>query len=62
MTGPRDGVIGMNRETILERFLTQMPARFEVAAGPVQLNAVLISTNGDGLAQSIERLQIVEGT
>ncbi len=60
MTGPRDGVIGMERDVILERFLTQMPARFQVASGPVQLNGVLIATDGDGLARSIQRLQIVE--
>ena len=60
MTGPRDGVIGMEREIILERFLTQMPARFQVASGPVQLNGVLIATDGDGRARSIQRLQIVE--
>lgn len=59
MTGPRDGVIGMAREAILERFLTQLPSRFQVASGPVQLNGVLISIAGDGRAEHIERLQIV---
>ncbi len=62
MTGPRDGVIGMERDVILERFLTQMPARFQVASGPVQLNGVLIATDGDGRARSIQRLQIVEAS
>ncbi len=60
MTGPRDGVIGMAREAILERFLTQLPVRFQVASGPVQLSAVLISIEPDGRARSIERLQMVE--
>jgi metallophosphoesterase (TIGR00282 family) len=59
MTGPRDGVIGMARDAILERFLTQLPTRFEVAPGPVQLNAVVIEVGGDGRAVSIERLQMV---
>jgi hypothetical protein len=61
MTGPRDGVIGMAREIIIERFLTQLPARFEVATGPVQLNAVVIDVVGDGRATAIERVQFVEG-
>lgn len=61
MTGPRDGVIGMAREQILERFLTQLPIRFEVAAGPVLLCAALISTDGDGHATSIERIQLCDG-
>jgi hypothetical protein len=58
MTGPRDGIIGMAREAILERFLTQLPARFEVAPGPVQLNAVIVSVDGDGRATSIERVRV----
>ncbi|MDR7418357.1 MAG: TIGR00282 family metallophosphoesterase [Armatimonadota bacterium] len=56
MTGPRDGVIGMAREAILERFLTQLPTRFEVAPGPVQLNAVLIRVDEAGRATAIERV------
>jgi metallophosphoesterase (TIGR00282 family) len=59
MTGPRDGIIGMAREGILERFLTQLPIRFEVAPGPVQLNGVIITVAGDGRATAIERVQIV---
>jgi hypothetical protein len=58
MTGPRDGVIGMDRDIILERFLTQLPARFEVAKGPAQLNAVLIEADEEtGRARSIVRIQ-----
>jgi metallophosphoesterase (TIGR00282 family) len=59
MTGPRDGVIGMAREGILERFLTQLPARFQVAAGPAQVNAVVIDIADDGRAQSIARIALV---
>lgn len=59
MTGPRDGVIGMARAAVMERFLTQLPVRFEVAAGPVMLNAVLVTVDGDGRATAIERIQVV---
>jgi metallophosphoesterase (TIGR00282 family) len=59
MTGPRDGVIGMVRETIVERFLTQLPVRFEVAPGSVQLNAVVVTVAADGRATAIERVQAV---
>jgi hypothetical protein len=59
MTGPRDGVIGMDREVILERFLTQLPARFQVASGAVQLNAVAITVSAQGQAERIERVQVV---
>jgi metallophosphoesterase (TIGR00282 family) len=60
MTGPRDGVIGMDRDVILERFLTQLPVRFQVASGAVQLNAVVITVAPTGAAERIERVQIVE--
>jgi metallophosphoesterase (TIGR00282 family) len=60
MTGPRDGVIGMAREGIIERFLTQLPVRFQVATGAAQLNGVLIDVAGDGRAQSIERIALID--
>jgi calcineurin-like phosphoesterase len=66
MTGPHDGVIGMDRSGVLKRFLDALPARFEVAAGDVQMNAVLIETAeqaprneaGRWSARSIERLRL----
>jgi metallophosphoesterase (TIGR00282 family) len=50
MTGPHDGVIGMERTTIIRKFLDGLPARFEVAPGRVQMNAVLIEADLDGAA------------
>jgi calcineurin-like phosphoesterase len=44
MTGPHDGVIGMERTAIIKKFLDGLPARFEVATGDVQMNAVVIET------------------
>ena len=35
MTGPRDSIIGFSLETVLPRFLTHLPTRFNVADGPV---------------------------
>src|SRR5579863_9103485 len=66
MTGPHAGVIGMDRTGIIKKFLDGLPARFEVAHGDVQLNAVLIETDDDGprnsggrlKARSIERLRL----
>lgn len=57
MVGPRDSVIGVDAKSVLQRFLTQMPARFEVAKGPVTFNSVLIETDdATGRARSIQRL------
>lgn len=45
MTGPRDGVIGVKQELVIEKFLTQQPVRFEVADGPYQFNAVVVDVD-----------------
>jgi len=59
MTGGGDGVIGMDREAVLKRFLTGMPQKFETAEGEVRLQAVLIELAGDGSkSRSIERISI----
>jgi 2',3'-cyclic-nucleotide 2'-phosphodiesterase len=61
MTGPRGGVIGIKRELGLERFITQMPIRFETSDEDPWLNAVLIDAGDDGRARSIEQLLIPAG-
>jgi 2',3'-cyclic-nucleotide 2'-phosphodiesterase len=56
MTGPHDSVIGMEKSTVIKRFLDGLPARFEVAGGNVQMNAVLIEADpATGRALAIER-------
>ena len=58
MTGPVNSVIGMKKEAILERFLTQMPVRFEVAAKDVELQGVLVTVDAaTGKALKIERVK-----
>ncbi len=59
MTGPTDGVIGVDREQILQRFLYQMPIRFETAKGPAALHGVVITVDPEtGRASDIERLRV----
>lgn len=58
MTGPRNSVIGVDKNIILKRFLTQMPVRFEVADDDVWIEGVLIEADDKGRATSIQRLQI----
>jgi 2',3'-cyclic-nucleotide 2'-phosphodiesterase len=60
MVGPRDGVIGMDREAVLKRFLTGVPHRFEVASGPVTFNSVLVTIDrSNGRALTIQRIDRV---
>jgi metallophosphoesterase (TIGR00282 family) len=59
MTGSFDSVIGMGKEETLQRFLTQLPAKFEVAKKDIRLNAVVIGVDEtSGKAVSIERVNI----
>jgi metallophosphoesterase (TIGR00282 family) len=60
MTGPTNSVIGIEVNQIIDRFLTNMPARFEVAQGEAILSAVVVEIDtGTGMATGIQRLQIV---
>ncbi|HQA06447.1 MAG TPA: TIGR00282 family metallophosphoesterase [Syntrophomonadaceae bacterium] len=42
MTGPIESVLGMERQIVIQKFLTQRPVRFEVAKGPSQLQGVVL--------------------
>ena len=59
MTGPMDSVIGMKKDVVLHRFLTQMPSKFEVAKGRTVISGALVEIDPEtGRAISIERIQI----
>jgi hypothetical protein len=59
MTGPVDSVIGVDKDIILERFLSQMPVRFEPAKGPAALHGVVIAVDPEtGRASGIQRLRV----
>ena len=59
MTGPFDSVIGIKKDAVIERFLAQMPNKFDVAKGDIRLQAVLLDVDSiTGKANSIERISI----
>jgi metallophosphoesterase (TIGR00282 family) len=59
MTGPHDGIIGVEREPVINRFLTGLPARFEAAKGMPKLHAVVITVDtATGEATAIERISL----
>jgi metallophosphoesterase (TIGR00282 family) len=58
MTGPFDSVIGIKKDSILQRFLLQIPNRFDVAKGDVRLQGVLIDIGPKGDAVGVERLNV----
>ena len=58
MSGPYDSVIGRKIEDVLERFLTSVPVRFEVAQENIQLHGVVVDIDENtGKARSITRIQ-----
>jgi len=59
MTGPADSVIGIEKEQIIERFLLQMPRKFDTARGGGILSAAVIELDEkSGKATAIQRLQL----
>ena len=59
MTGAFDSVIGVRKEEPIYKFLTQLPAKFEVAKKDLRLNGVvLIIDDTSGKALGIERVNI----
>lgn len=60
MTGPYEGIIGVDKDIILEKFRMCMPVRFELAKGSVQFNAVILDIDDTtGRTTSIKRLSKV---
>jgi metallophosphoesterase (TIGR00282 family) len=58
MCGPHDSIIGMKKELVMERFLTQRPVPFEPARREVWLNGVILELDdATGRARAIERVQ-----
>lgn len=61
MTGPVNSVIGVKKEMVIDKFLTQMPRKFEVASGQAVLSAVVIELDGKtGKALGIQRIRLLE--
>ncbi|MBU1143943.1 MAG: TIGR00282 family metallophosphoesterase [Firmicutes bacterium] len=58
MTGPLNGVIGVTKEIVLDRFINGFSIPNEVAPGPKQLNAVIM----DFEKKTIQRIHIESET
>jgi len=58
MCGPWDSIIGVKKELVLERFLTQRPMAFEPARREVHLQGAIVDLDeATGKARTIERVQ-----
>ena len=59
MTGPHDGVIGVEKEPVIGKFLSGLPARFETSTGDPRLNGAIVTAEpSTGLATANERVSL----
>jgi len=59
MTGSIDSVIGIRKEEAIYKFLSQLPAKFEVAKNNLRLNGVVVTVDETGgRALEVERINI----
>ncbi len=56
MTGPRDSILGVEKDIVIRKFITGMPARFEVASGETVLGAVKIVLDDNNDVTGINRI------
>ena len=56
MTGPYDSVIGVEKDPILHKFLSQQPVKMEPAKGMVELHSVIVDVDdATGKATAVRR-------
>ena len=61
MSGPYDSVIGVEKELVLQRFLSWMPVKLEPARGDARMCALLIDCDAStGRATGVQRLMLGE--
>ena len=59
MTGPHDGVIGMQSRIVIQRFLVGIAQKFEPSEGDIKLNGLIVDVDeSSGHALSVERVSI----
>ena len=59
MTGAFDSVIGIKKEEAIQKFVSQLPTRFEVAKKDIRLNGVVVQVDEEsGRALAVERVNI----
>lgn len=55
MTGPVDSILGMRKDQVISKFLTQRPARLEVAKGAVQIQGIALELGIDQQVLELKR-------
>ncbi len=59
MCGPFDSVIGIDKEVVIQGFMSQLPRKFEVAQDNIVLQGVIVDVDdATGRAREIHRLRV----
>jgi hypothetical protein len=59
MTGPADSILGVKKELVIKKFLTQRPVSFEVAKGGTQFQGVIINIDDNNEVININRVSLL---
>ena len=59
MTGPKDSIIGMDKDVAIKRFLTALPEKYKIASGETMLNACIFRID-DNTNKVIEIERIIK--
>lgn len=58
MTGPKDSVLGRDLNSVLKKFITGLPTKFEIAENDVAMEGALIAVDpATGRASAIQRIR-----
>jgi calcineurin-like phosphoesterase len=59
MTGPLNSVIGIRKQVALDRLLTQIPWKFDVATEEIELQGVVVDVDTKtGKSKNIQRIRV----
>jgi calcineurin-like phosphoesterase len=58
MTGARDGILGVDRETIIGRFVKGYSDKFLCAVGIKKIEGVVIETDSSNQSTQIQRFRL----
>jgi len=60
MTGPKESILGMDKDMVINKFLYQRPVRLEVAGGCAQLQGVIINVDDtSNQVKNIQRISLI---
>ncbi len=61
MTGPINSILGVEKDIVIQKFITKMPAKFECAKGACKLNGIVFEVDEKtGKTINVKRIELKE--